>query len=151
MTMAGHVQLVRARKMADALASGIDDAFISQLVEQFYAAVRQDELLGPIFAAHVSDWPRHLARMKDFWASVMIESGRFSGSPMQKHIAVGGLNAAHFARWQLLWNQTLTQIAPSPQAADGFRQAARRIGESLLTGIEISCGGLAAASARATM
>lgn len=151
MTMAGHLQLVRARKMADALASGIDDAFISQLVEQFYAAVRQDELLGPIFAAHVSDWPRHLARMKDFWASVMIESGRFSGSPMQKHIAVGGLNAAHFARWQLLWDQTLTKIAPSPQAADGFRQAARRIGESLLTGIEISCGGLAAASARATM
>lgn len=150
MTSTGHAQLVRTQKMADALASGIDDAFISQLVEQFYAAVRQDELLGAIFAKHVSDWPRHLARMKDFWASVMIESGRFSGNPMQKHIAVGGLNATHFARWQALWDRVLTETAPSSDVAARFRAAAKRIGESLLTGIEINRGGLAAISARGT-
>jgi len=146
MTSAGHTQLVRTQKMADALASGIDDAFISQLVEQFYAAVRQDDMLGPIFTKHVMDWPLHLAQMKNFWASVMMESGRFSGSPMQKHIAVGGLDAAHFARWRALWDQTLTQNAPSPQVAAQFRKAAGRIGESLLTGIEINRAGLASVS-----
>lgn len=151
MTSAGHAQLVRTQKMADARACGVDDDFISQLVERFYEAVRQDDLLGPIFARHVRNWPLHLARMKDFWASIMMESGRFSGNPMQKHIAIGGLEAAHFVRWQSLWKQTLTQSAASPDAADRFHKAAQRIGESLLTGIEIDRGGLPAVSARGAL
>lgn len=141
-----HVERMRARKMTEALSCGIDDAFISQLVETFYEAVRRDDLLGPIFAAHVRDWPLHLARMKDFWASIMVESGRFNGSPMQKHIAIGNLDAAHFSRWQSLWNKTLADITPSEAASERFRKTARRIGESLLTGIEIDRGGLAAIS-----
>ena len=149
MTGSEHVAQVRARKMADALACGIDDTFISQLVEQFYGAIRADDMLGPIFGAKVSDWPHHLARMKDFWASIMLESGRFSGNPMRKHIAIGELDEAHFARWQSLWDQTLARIAPNAAVADRFREAALRIGESLLTGIKIDRGGLAAISARA--
>ena len=146
MDRAEHIDRMRARKTAEALACGIDDAFISRLVETFYEAVRHDALLGPIFAAHVKDWPLHLARMKDFWASIMVESGRFNGNPMQKHIAIGSLDAAHFSRWQSLWNKTLADIAPSEAASDRFRKTARRIGESLLTGIEIDRGGLAAIS-----
>jgi hemoglobin len=149
MNASDHVAQARARKMADALALGINEAFISHLVEHFYEAIRADEMLGPIFGAKVSDWPHHLARMKDFWASIMLESGRFSGNPMRKHMAVGGLDAAHFARWQSLWDATLTQIAPNKQVADRFRDAAQRIGESLLTGIQIERGGLAAISAKA--
>lgn len=146
----GHVDRARARKKAEALASGIDDALISELVDRFYEKVRQDDRLGPIFAQHVRDWPAHLARMKNFWASIMIESGRFSGSPMQKHIAVGGLDATHFAHWQSLWDQTVVEFAPTPEVHERFRQAARRIGESLLTGIELDRGGLAAVSMRRT-
>lgn len=144
-----HVEQVRARKKAEALACGIDDAFISQLVERFYNNVRDDDMLGPIFANKISDWPHHLKRMKDFWASIMIESGRFSGNPMRKHIAIGGLDAQHFARWQSLWALTLSSIAMEPVVADRFRDAARRIGESLLTGIEIDRGGLGAISSGA--
>ena len=143
-----HAEQARARKMADALACGIDDAFISQLVERFYSTVRQDDMLGPIFAERIGDWPHHLARMKDFWASVMLESGRFSGNPMRKHTAIGGLDAEHFVRWQSLWDVTLTRIAPNEEVANRFRDAARRIGESLLTGIQIERGGLAAISAK---
>jgi hemoglobin len=149
MNPSDHVAQARARKMADALALGIDDAFISQLVEQFYEAIRADDMLGQIFGAKVNDWPHHLARMKDFWASIMLESGRFSGNPMRKHLAIGGLDAAHFARWQSLWDATLTQIAPNKQVANRFRDAAQRIGESLLTGIQIERGGLAAISTKA--
>ncbi len=144
-----HAEQARARKMADALACGIDDAFISLLVDSFYGAVRQDDLLGPIFDEHVEDWPHHLARMKDFWASVMLESGRFSGNPMRKHIAVGSIDKPHFTRWLALWDATLAEIAPNPVVEERFREAAQRIGESLLTGILINRGGLAAISARA--
>ncbi|MEO6715716.1 MAG: group III truncated hemoglobin [Novosphingobium sp.] len=145
---ARHVDAARTRKMAEAHAIGIDDAFISELVERFYENVRLDDQLGPNFAMGVKDWPVHLSRMKNFWGSIMIESGRFSGSPMQKHIAIGGLDAGHFARWQSLWDQTVTQLAPNPEVRDRFRQAARRIGESLLTGIELDRGGLAAVTVR---
>jgi hemoglobin len=148
MKASAHAEQARVHKLQAALACGIDDALISQLVEHFYAAARGDELLGPIFSKHIADWPHHLARMKDFWTSIMLESGRYNGNPMQKHIAIGGLDAAHFTRWRGLWDQALADVAPNSVVSDRFRDAATRIGESLLTGIEIDRGGLSALSAR---
>ncbi|WP_339693370.1 group III truncated hemoglobin [uncultured Parasphingorhabdus sp.] len=148
MTEASYAERARAKKTAQANALGIDDALISNLVETFYGSIRSDELLGPIFMAHVADWTPHLARMKDFWASVTLESGRFRGNPMLKHIAVGGLDNMHFDRWLVLWNQTLDDIAPNEAAAQVFRQAAERIAESLLTGIKVQRGGLDSISNR---
>ncbi len=141
-----YAEKARARKMAEALAIGIDDALISDLVDRFYGSVRTDDLLGPIFTKHVTDWEAHLARMKDFWASVTLESGRFRGNPMMKHIVVGGLDEVHFSRWLQLWEQTLTSVAPNAEAADVFRTAANRIASSLLTGIQVNRSGLDAIS-----
>ncbi|CAO1651000.1 group III truncated hemoglobin [Parasphingorhabdus sp. NYA22] len=146
MTEPTYAERARAKKMAQANALGIDDALISNLVETFYGAIRSDALLGPIFQSHVADWTPHLARMKDFWASVTLESGRFRGNPMLKHIAVGGLDNLHFDRWLVLWNQTLDDIAPNDAAAQVFREAADRIASSLLTGIKVQRGGLDAIS-----
>lgn len=146
MSEVSYAERARAKKTADAFALGIDDALISTLVERFYYAVRGDNLLGPIFEKHVTDWTPHLARMKDFWASVTLESGRFRGNPMLKHIAVGGLDHVHFDRWLVLWNQTLDDVAPSDAAGQIFREAADRIATSLLTGIKIRRGGLDAIS-----
>lgn len=152
MTALDHVERARAKKLADAHAIGIDDALISQLVERFYDAIRKDELLGPIFAAHVADWTPHLGRMKDFWASVTMESGRFRGNPMVKHIAVGGLEQAHFDRWLVLWRETVGTVVPEAAAAELFRTSADRIARSLLSGIRLHCGGLDAMLApRATV
>lgn len=144
MTVGTHsyVEHARAKKLADATAIGIDDALISKLVERFYDTIRHDELLGPIFAAHVVDWTPHLGRMKDFWASVTLESGRFRGNPMIKHIAVGGLEQAHFDRWLILWRETVGSVVAEAAAAELFRSSADRIARSLLSGIRIHCGGL---------
>tara|TARA_R110002033_G_scaffold42336_4_gene83179 strand:- start:6386 stop:6850 length:465 start_codon:yes stop_codon:yes gene_type:complete len=142
MPEASYAERARARKTAQANALGINDELISNLVETFYGAIRKDDLLGPIFMDHVADWTPHLSRMKDFWASVTLESGRFRGNPMLKHIAIGGLDNMHFDRWLVIWNQTLDDIAPNEAAAQVFRQAAERIAESLLTGIKVQRGGL---------
>mgnify|MGYP005990604583 CR=1 FL=1 len=146
MTEASYAERARAKKTAQANALGINDALISNLVERFYEAIRKDELLGPIFEAHVTDWKPHLARMKDFWASVTLESGRFRGNPMLKHFAIGGLDQLHFDRWLFLWNQTLDVVLPDAEAAEVFRKAAERIATSLLTGIRVQRGGLEAIS-----
>ena len=148
MIEASYAEKARARKMAGALAIGIDDAMISDLVERFYGSIRTDHLLGPIFAKHVTDWTPHLARMKDFWASVTLESGRFRGNPMMKHIAVGGLGKEHFGRWLQLWEEAVKSVAPNLAAADVFLTAANRIASSLLNGIEVNRGGLDAISGK---
>ena len=42
-----------------------DEAEIECLVSAFYEKARQDTVLGPIFARHVSDWDDHLRRISD--------------------------------------------------------------------------------------
>ena len=58
---------------------------IRRLVTTFYVRVRRDALLSPVFlgALGKSDtaWTRHLARLCDFWSSVMLTSGRYHGDP----------------------------------------------------------------------
>ena len=45
---------------------------IAMLVDRFYAKVRSDERLGPVFNAAIGDWPAHLAKLSDFWSSAML-------------------------------------------------------------------------------
>ena len=47
--------------------AGVDRASIGGLVREFYAKVRNDERLGPIFAREITgDWKPHLEKMTDF-------------------------------------------------------------------------------------
>ncbi len=143
MTAHSYARQARARKMQQAQAIGIDEAVVSRLVEQFYDTVRYDDLLGPVFVGHVKDWTGHLARMKDFWASVTLESGRYHGNPMLKHIALGSLGPAHFERWLVIWNRVVEEVVPTEDAAETFRSAAQRIADSLLMGIQVQRGEMA--------
>ena len=47
------------------------DDQIETLVATFYARIRRDEVLGPIFLTAIGeDWTAHLKTMCDFWSSV---------------------------------------------------------------------------------
>ena len=140
-----HALVARAAKRDAALAIGIDDLFISNLVDRFYDSVRDDDLLGPIFAARISDWPTHLGRMKSFWGSILHNSGTYSGNPMLKHLAIPGLDRSHFDRWLTLFRTTLADLTRDPAAAPHVEERARMIATSLLNGIVINRDGLAAA------
>src|SRR3569623_1215321 len=108
-----HIESVRARKRTDAENIGVDAAYISSFVERVYGKIRQDALLGPIFAERVRDWPLHLGRMKAFWRSVLHNSGEFSGNPMIKHIVIPGIEERHFAHWLGLFYEALRAAAPT--------------------------------------
>lgn len=146
MTATSYAEQARFQKAADAQTLGIDDALISALVEAFYTRVRSHVVLGPIFASKVLNWAPHLGRMKDFWASIAIESGRFRGNPMLKHIAIPGLSPAHFQMWLGLWENALADVVTNPDAASLFRDRAQRIATSLQTGVVLHNGGLTALS-----
>lgn len=121
----------RAEIQARAAAMGIDEAFISRLVETFYGHVREDETLGPIFAGQVEDWDDHLPKMKDFWSSVALNSGRYAGKPVPAHRKLGGVSAADFTVWLSLFERTLEELAPSPEVVSYFMERADRIAKSL--------------------
>lgn len=41
--------------------TGLDEAILTALVHRFYDKVRADPMLGPIFAARITDWNRTLS------------------------------------------------------------------------------------------
>ena len=148
---AAHFAAIRARKKAEAEAVGVDAVFIGELVDRFYTRIRHDALLGPIFAAQVTDWDIHLPRMKAFWRSILHNSGEFSGSPMAKHAVLPGLEQRHFAHWLDLFYATLHELAVHPAAAAMVGERARMIADSLLTGYLMQRDGLAARRAGETL
>ena len=113
--------------------TGIDEAMIERLVRAFYAKVRQDNLLGPVFAARIADWEPHLARMCAFWSSVALLSGVYHGQPMEKHLPLP-IDSGHFDRWLALFEETAREVCPAAAAAH-FVERAHRIAESLEVGI----------------
>lgn len=137
-----HTINAREQKYNEAIAIGISEERISELVDTFYDRIRGDEILGPIFNEIITDWPPHLARMKDFWASIAIESGRFHGNPMVKHLAIPGIDQTHFTRWLALFNATLPDVFPNSNACQFLSDRAARIADSLMTGISIHHDGL---------
>ena len=118
--------------------TGIDEAMIDALVETFYARVRDDRLIGPIFADRITDWAPHLAQMKLFWSSVALSTGVYQGRPMPKHLPLP-IDARHFDRWLEVFVETARDLCP-PVAANHFIERARRIAESLELGIATASG-----------
>src|SRR5262249_55532627 len=118
--------------------TGITEAMIEQLVRGFYAKVRADAVLGPVFEARIADWEPHLQQMFAFWSSVALMTGRYHGTPMIKHVKLP-IDAAHFDRWLALFEDTARAVCP-PVAAEHFIERAHRIAASLELGVASASG-----------
>lgn len=109
---------------------------VVRLVHGFYARVRQDPELGPVFDAHIGDWDHHLSKMVDFWSSTLRGTKRYRGTPMPAHVALPDLNPGMFHRWLALFDETVRGIGnPAMQAR--ANELARRIAESLWFGYQM--------------
>src|SRR6185312_5470678 len=98
----------------------IDEEMVKQLVHGFYTHVRADAEIGPIFNRVIGiHWDIHLAKMCDFWSSVMLMTGRYKGNPMIAHMRLKTVRPEHFERWLALFTQTAGEVCP-PTAAEAF-------------------------------
>jgi len=80
---------------------------IKMLVDGFYAKVKVDELLGPVFAGEAQvHWEAHLPTMYSFWTKILLGQGEYFGRPFQKHIPLK-IDASHFKRWLSLFEGTV--------------------------------------------
>lgn len=113
----------------------ITEAQIASLVDHFYARIRQDLTLGPVFEAAIgSDWDAHLAKLRRFWSAVMLRSGAYHGDPYTAHLRLPGLTPAMFESWLALFEGSCRDLFPE-QVAQAFIERAQRIARSLRMGL----------------
>ncbi len=115
--------------------SQVSEEQLTALVHRFYGKVREDAQLGPVFDHAISDWPHHLAKMVDFWSSVMLTTGRYKGNPMMMHLKhIARIRPVMFGRWLELWRETARELLDEAGAAAVIAKA-ERIAESLQVGM----------------
>jgi hemoglobin len=108
---------------------------IAEVVDTFYGRLRDDQLLGPIFAGAIgTDWGPHLDKMKSFWLSVLLASRAYKGNPMIAHLQLPRLTRHHFEPWLQLWRETVAALC-SDELSSLLDRKAQMIGESLLHAI----------------
>ena len=107
---------------------------IERLVHGFYADVRKDPLLGPVFeqALH-GRWDAHLQRLVDFWSTVALGTRSFRGDVFGRHMALQGVTPAHFAAWVGLWQRHTEQLL-APEVARELQVVAHGIARNLFRG-----------------
>ena len=108
---------------------------LRELVESFYADVRRDPQLGPLFERVIGpDWTAHLERIHAFWSTVALGTRSFSGNVFGKHMAIEGVAPALFGRWLTLW-QMHTERWLDPVDAATLQHTAQGIARNLFLGL----------------
>lgn len=98
---------------------------VKVLVDSFYAKVREDALLGPIFNEVIEDrWPVHLDKMYRFWQTVLLSEHTYSGSPFPPHAKLP-VEKQHFDQWLTLFHQTVDEHFTGKKAEEAKWRASK--------------------------
>ncbi|MFT7465072.1 MAG: hemoglobin [Pseudohongiellaceae bacterium] len=93
---------------------------VAALVDSFYARVREDDLLGPVFVGQAQvNWDEHLPKITAFWCQLELGLPGFHGLPTQKHNALSKVQpfrAEQFGRWVELFHDTVDRGWVGPRA-----------------------------------
>ncbi|WP_054415444.1 group III truncated hemoglobin [Hymenobacter sp. DG25A] len=103
---------------------------IRRLIDAFYTLVRQDALLGPVFAVRIPDghWPTHLDTMTRFWtAALLAQPAGYRGNPGAKHLYLP-IEKEHFQRWLQLFGHTVDEMFVGDNANE-IKLRALKMGE----------------------
>jgi len=107
---------------------------IEAVVEEFYDLIRRHPGLGPVFAAHVTDWPAHEEKIVRFWANAILYERSYDGNPQQVHVQAGDVRPGQFEVWLALFDGVLQRQLP-PETAAAWSALAHRIGRGLRMGV----------------
>ena len=103
---------------------------IARVVAAFYEQIRQHPGLGPVFAAHVTDWPAHEEKITRFWANAILYERAYDGNPAQVHKQAQNVRPGMFEPWLALFDMTLKREL-TPEQAAAWSALAHTIGRSL--------------------
>lgn len=116
----------------------ITEESVGALVTAFYAKIRRDPVLAPIFeTALAGRWDAHMATMREFWRSALRVERGYRSDMLAAHRKLGPLPHAAFARWLALFRETVAEnFAQEPAAVilDRAEKTARNLESALLDG-----------------
>lgn len=114
----------------------LDRESIRRLVDDFYSSVADDDLLGPVFEAHVDGrWPAHKSKMVDFWSAALLGEPGYRGNPRVVHARIDGIGPVHFRRWLVLFAE-IVAASFEPDVAEAIQRRA----EAMAGGLLSACG-----------
>jgi hemoglobin len=112
---------------------------LAVLLRNFYADIRQHNLVGPIFDEQIQDWPEHLETITSFWARMTGGPSEYSGQMPAKHLSLG-LASNHFQVWLQLWEFNCRSYLAHREAQEMI-ELAHTIGRRLRTILGVSHSG----------
>ncbi len=87
---------------------------IKLLVENFYAKIKADNILGPIFnEVFPLKWDTHIPRIVNFWETILLNSSAYKENVMEKHMQLHKqhpFSPEHFERWISLFHLTTDEL-----------------------------------------
>jgi hemoglobin len=111
---------------------------IDTVVTAFYARVREDEILAPVFFQSLPSEPRvwvvHEEKIAAFWRNAILFERSYNGNPQKVHAERDAVEAEHFAVWLALFDEVLKEKLHAEQAAS-WSDLAHRIGRGLKMGV----------------
>lgn len=111
-------------------------AVIRRLVEVFYAKVRQDALLGPVFNELIQDWDAHIEKVSAFWRyAVRLDRTYNARDFMPAHVRHAQIQASLLPQWLSLFRQTAIEVCTGRVAGILID-----IAERMAVSIEMSLG-----------
>jgi len=116
---------------------------IEQVVDSFYALALKDKLIKHFFldVAQI-DYDHHKVLIYDFWDSILLDSTKYKGNAMIKHIQLhqnSPMSTDHFDRWLWLWKKNINNSYQGPKA-DMAIQRARQIASLMQHKIQSTSG-----------
>ncbi|MFT5818959.1 MAG: hemoglobin [Crocinitomix sp.] len=115
---------------------------VSLLVRSFYAKIRENDFLGPIFNTAIPEnqWETHLEKLTDFWETNLFGIPKFKGNPMLAHRNVDAANhhnieMEHFGHWIQMWFETIDEHFIG-DLADKAKRASRKMATGLFMGMK---------------
>lgn len=114
------------------LYSEITHENIKILMDKFYADIRSNKDLGPIFENRIGidakNWEAHKEKISRFWRQMLLGENVFDGQPLKKHLDLPPFPREHFNVWLNLFSACLYQIY-TPEVAKSILMKAEMIAQ----------------------
>ena len=119
-----------------AAAVGLTEALVRRVISAFYEKVRQDAVLGPVFAEAIgNDWAPHIEKINQFWlTATRLGTGYESARFLPAHMEHRSVRADQLPRWLHLFRETAGEHC-APEAAAVLIDIAERMAETIEVGL----------------
>lgn len=110
---------------------------VRSVLKAFYADVREDPVLGPVFAAVIAPdgWDMHLEKVVRFWLTALsIQPGYRGRDFMPAHLRHRNIRAEHAPHWLKLFERTVVRHCSAVQS-EALMAVAAAMMENILIGL----------------